>query len=711
MNPDISILMPVCNVEKYLAKCLDSALGQSFANIEIICINDGSTDSSLSILQEYAGRDDRISIIDKANAGYGAAMNDGLKVARGKYIGILESDDRVCDNAWRTLFDLAEENALDVVRGNYFISKYGTISYFKANQPTNPYCPDTLPMPPIGEVFTAEEYPRCFWTNPSIWTALFRRDFLTENNIWFNETPGASYQDTSFAFKAWVAAGRTMLADIPVIYYTADNEASSCSSKAKVFAVCDEMDECERFLQETGKSGGFFQEALSALRYKTYAWNERRVSEDLRQGFCDRMWNEMCQDFRNGYCTPRLFHEGDLGIIAAHANGTACVSVVLPVYNTAEYLEKCLDSILSQSLSAIEVFCVDDGSDDGSLAVLEDYASRDARIKVRRQAHMGAAAARNLGLDEAAGEYVICLDSDDFFDPVFLEVMYRKAKDEKADIALCNAFTFDNESGTASDNYAVYKERFMGGRKEFSSEDLSRDIFQVASPAPWNKLYRLDFVNENGVRYQNLSNTNDVFFYVAAFACAKKIACEPRRLVYYRVNRSGSLQASSRERDPQAFADALRASMEFLKQREKWYELQGSFFVFMAEVAEHNLASAKTATAFSSAYNAAHEVFGEAAFDPEILQFKYACYYCLGSLVAEEENPQQALLALWHQEGVRKDAYIREANRLAKEVAVLKQRLDKLEKNPKAKKGAPKKKASLARRAYRKVKRAVKGKK
>ena len=130
--PKISVIMPVCNVEKYLASCLDSALNQTMQDIEIICINDGSTDSSLAILRSYEAKDSRIKVIDKANAGYGAAMNDGLAIAAGEYVAILESDDRVCDNAWETLYAIAEENELDFVRGDYYRSNEKGDVYFNA---------------------------------------------------------------------------------------------------------------------------------------------------------------------------------------------------------------------------------------------------------------------------------------------------------------------------------------------------------------------------------------------------------------------------------------------------------------------------------------------------------------------------------------------------------------------------------------------------
>lgn len=134
MEPVLSIIMPVYNVERYLAACLESALAQDIPGLEIICVNDGSTDSSPEILQQFAAQDSRIRVINKENAGYGAAMNDGLRAARGTYVGILESDDRVCDGAWQTLLDLAQANDLDMVRGSYIRCYHGTESLYDPPQ-------------------------------------------------------------------------------------------------------------------------------------------------------------------------------------------------------------------------------------------------------------------------------------------------------------------------------------------------------------------------------------------------------------------------------------------------------------------------------------------------------------------------------------------------------------------------------------------------
>ena len=116
----VSIIIPTYNVEMYLVECMDSVVRQTLKDIEIICINDGSTDGSLEILKSYAEKDDRIIIVDKENGGYGIAMNIGLEKATGEYIGIVEPDDFVPINMYEDLYEIAKENNLDFVKADFY---------------------------------------------------------------------------------------------------------------------------------------------------------------------------------------------------------------------------------------------------------------------------------------------------------------------------------------------------------------------------------------------------------------------------------------------------------------------------------------------------------------------------------------------------------------------------------------------------------------
>ncbi len=241
-SPVLSLLIPIYNVERYLRECLDSAVAQTLEDIEIICINDGSTDNSPAIIREYMERDARVKMIDKANSGYGDSMNRGLEMARGKYVGILESDDFMAPDALEKLVAAAERFNTDFAKANFDFywskpeERRSLHEMFKARDCDKPVHPsDTTQF---------------FKQKPSIWSAVYRRDFLERNGIKFLPTPGASFQDTSFAFKAIACADKAVYLHDAVLSYRQDNENSSVNSSAKVFCVNTEYAEIERWIRE-----------------------------------------------------------------------------------------------------------------------------------------------------------------------------------------------------------------------------------------------------------------------------------------------------------------------------------------------------------------------------------------------------------------------------------------------------------------------------
>ncbi len=127
----VSILVPVYNVEKYLRQCMDSLVNQTLKDIEIICIDDGSTDSSPVILDEYAEKDVRVRVIHKSNAGYGHSMNIGLRMARGEFIGIVESDDFADLEMFERLYIIAVEKNVEFVRSNFWIYSEKQMNVFR----------------------------------------------------------------------------------------------------------------------------------------------------------------------------------------------------------------------------------------------------------------------------------------------------------------------------------------------------------------------------------------------------------------------------------------------------------------------------------------------------------------------------------------------------------------------------------------------------
>ena len=163
-EPLVSLLVPIYNVERYLRECLDSACSQTLEDIEIICLNDGSTDSSPDIIREYMARDPRVRMVDKPNSGYGASMNRGLAEARGRYIGILESDDFFEPDALEMLVNAAEKHKAQVAKANFWL-------YWSVPEEKNELF-EVVPKKAAGRAVNPSEEPDIFFAKPSIWSAV-----------------------------------------------------------------------------------------------------------------------------------------------------------------------------------------------------------------------------------------------------------------------------------------------------------------------------------------------------------------------------------------------------------------------------------------------------------------------------------------------------------------------------------------------------------
>lgn len=296
-QPKVSILVPCYNVEKYLRQCLDSVVHQTLKEIEIICINDGSKDSTLDILKEYAEKDNRIIIIDKANSGYGDSMNQGLLKATGDYIGIVESDDFAELNMFEVLYNTAIQNKAEVVKSNFY-------AYFtKTNTNTKTI---VIPEADANQIICPRERQGIFWSAPCIWAAIYKRDFLNKNHIDFLPTPGASYQDTAFNFKVWLMVERVYLISDAFLHYRQDNENSSVNSPGKVFCVCDEYHEIEHYAKESP----YYEQIkylVPRLKYGCYNWNFERLSFNLKWQFFKVFSSEYKQSFEQNLIDKDLF--------------------------------------------------------------------------------------------------------------------------------------------------------------------------------------------------------------------------------------------------------------------------------------------------------------------------------------------------------------------------------------------------------------------
>lgn len=252
------------------------------------------------------------------------------------------------------------------------------------------------------------------------------------------------------------------------------------------------------------------------------------------------------------------------------------VSVILPVYNTEQYIGQTLECMLNQTLQEIEVICVDDGSTDNSLEIMNEYAKKDSRVKVICQQNAGAGAARNNGMREAKGKYLSFLDADDFFEPDMLELAYNKAVAERSDVVVFNSNQYFEETDSYKNiNWTIRKEALppYSPMTHFAFTD---NVFKVFVGWAWDKLFDAEFVKKYDLKYQEQRTSNDLLFVFSAIVLADRISIVDKILVHQRRNVQGSL-SNTREHSWDCFYHALNALKETLVKHNLEYALRQDY--------------------------------------------------------------------------------------------------------------------------------------
>lgn len=222
----ITIIVPVYNTGRYLRQCLESILQQTHKDLQIICINDGSEDNSKQILNEFKKYDKRIRVVSQENRGYGAVLNRGIQMAEGDFINIVESDDFIDPFTIESFTCIAERcDWADVIKFAYW-------DYFENQDSTHKLSPSmSSNVASYLYPFRIAQYPELLLYHPSIWSCIYRRDFLIQKKIRFPEPPGAGWVDNPFFFSTLVSAEKILWSNEKHYYYRRTNP--DCSSNLK----------------------------------------------------------------------------------------------------------------------------------------------------------------------------------------------------------------------------------------------------------------------------------------------------------------------------------------------------------------------------------------------------------------------------------------------------------------------------------------------
>ena len=473
-SPKVSVIIPVYNTSEFLGECLDSLLNQTLTDIEIICVDDGSTDDSLFILRKYAEVDKRIIILTQQNKGAGVARNYGMSVAKGEYLSFLDSDDFFSHDLLSETTAAADRTQANIIV--YRFEKYNHVTgeYTSANYA---FHKEWWPDHPFNYTANPDKIFNSF--NPCTWNKLFRHSFVKENHLFFQDNKRTN--DMFFTCAALACARRIFLVDRVFAYYRIglSNNSQSTNTVAP-WDFYKALLGIKTFLEERGLFSAL-QESYRNLAKNTCVYNvntnkeqsillyeelkkERfenlgiqtipsdKISSDFHERYLEHMYFKHVNKAKEQYAAVVL-KKADLQYVPK-------VSVIVPVYNVESYVNDCLASLSDQKLKEIEIICVNDGSTDNSLEVVQNYAETDSRVHVISQENRGLSEARNSGVKIATGEYLYFIDGDDLLDENALSDLYAKAVKEDLDIVFFDADSFLDENEDSDD--AVLQKKLQG---------------------------------------------------------------------------------------------------------------------------------------------------------------------------------------------------------------------------------------------------------
>lgn len=560
-----TVFTPTYNRAHTLPRLYESLSHQTLTDFEWVVVDDGSTDDTAALLQEFASRSHRfpIRVLTTPNGGKHRAINAGVSVAHGDLFFIVDSDDHLPENALAVLN--AVERSIPPHKRAEFAGVCGLKGYPDGRPIGTTFPGDALdittlergdhgisgdkaevvytdvmrayPFPEFpGERFLPEavvwdriayDTLKLRYFNEIVYTADYLEDGLTQRyQVLLHENPRGQalhlrqrHRYSHYSQRA--AMGQCLeyfdehKADLP-IRDIAQNLGLSLM-RLQAWRV---MRRAHRFVfQKKGRHDDQLRRSPSRPSGKAqHPELAMKDHEQLPDG--TRMASSVERD-------PEV-----------NRSNASIISVIVPVYNTAAYLADCIDSLLNQTYSNLDVILINDGSTDDSAALCDGYAAADSRVRVIHQGNAGLSEARNVGLDHAAGALVMFLDSDDWLELDCLEILHELLVHEQAQVALC---------GTRSVRSADETDRVRFGVEGTltSGEAFLRDSGAFAPVHPvsaWGKLYALDLWK--GVRFPSGRLHEDIYVTHRVLHRATRLTVTNQVLHFYR-QRPGSITSGT----------------------------------------------------------------------------------------------------------------------------------------------------------------------
>jgi glycosyltransferase involved in cell wall biosynthesis len=519
--PVVSVIMPVYNVEPYLDAAISSVLEQDFTDIELILIDDASTDNGRRIIAKYWKKDPRVRVFaldHNTLGGAGVPSNVGIRAARGEYIAFADSDDYVTKSGLARMVKLAETHEAELVIGDF-----QTFSD-KLKEGTAPYDHAVWKEFPLNTPISAFSHPDLFRLSPVPWRKLYRRDFMQKNGILYPEGD-YFYEDNPLHWFVLSRAQRVVACDDVISFHRQEREGQTMGAQAY-------------------KLGSFVNHANTVLNYISESTDERRdVLFEAFFSYLDRSnWTVKSQTqpsaaalIRRGLgdiyeraiaaapnvIVPPLIRSRLVTYRSAYPD--VDLTIVIPVFNSADLLRQTLDSVLALTGLRFNVLAVDDGSTDDSLSVLKEYEANHANVHVFAQGNRGAGRARNSIIPLCTGRYTFFLDADDVVDADALAAAVAQADAESADLLFVKYRIDFVDEGRSQAMFGSDRELWTQ-LPDLTSNEQRQALMARLINYPWNRVIRTSLLHDANIFFGATVVHNDVLYHWHSIVSAQSIS-------------------------------------------------------------------------------------------------------------------------------------------------------------------------------------------
>lgn len=554
-NEVVSVCIPVFNESAYVRGSVNSILRQTHRDVEVIVVDDGSSDGTLEALSEI--RDSRLRVIENDdNRGNLYRRNQAFEQCSGDYVAIMDADD-ICQP------DRLERQVAALRRGYRLCGSWVVSGLSPA------LVEKIWHIPTEGAVLARSALFGSPLANPSV---MMSRDLLDEEDFRFDSAfyPAADYH--AWAKKIFLQSTPTFVVPAPLLFRRLHGASISHRNAKLQDQKADEVRAL--LLRETG-----VDEDLIALHNR--ALREKVGEDDLLR--LKDLYQVALRDLR-----PDLFSEGSLRIRgnnevvhlkpAGAAAAGPIISVIVPAYNTGRLLEECVVSVLDHNKLDIELIVVDDGSTDDTPDICAELSARfDKRLRIIRRANGGLSEARQTGLDAALGEYIYFLDGDDFLAPGAVDLLLREAKRTNADVVVSGHAAYYEHDGSTEPRLKV-EDKLV-----YSSDIFDHFASRVFGYIAANKLIRTKLARK--IRFEPGIYHEDELYCPELFLRATRVATVPEMLYLYR-QRSGSITSEITEKHVRDWLYLTRKVLELCQSYGLSHTKSKGFAVLMRYLLE-----------------------------------------------------------------------------------------------------------------------------